>query len=40
MSVQPFHYYFTMNTLLYCWIISIGLYFSGFLSIHASLGCA
>lgn len=37
---MPYHYYFTLNVLLYCWITSIGLYFAGFLSVHASLGFA
>lgn len=37
---MPFHYFHTLNVLLYCWIISIGLYFAGFQSVHASLGFA
>jgi len=30
----PFYYFFAVNVLLYCWAVSVGLFFSGFLSIY------
>lgn len=29
-----------VNLLLYCWAISVGLYFAGFMSVHASVAYA
>lgn len=39
-SPIPFHYTHTLNVLLYCWCLSVGLYLAGMLSIHASLAYA
>ena len=36
----PFGYMFAVNMLLYCWAISVGLFFAGFLSVYGSVAYA
>ena len=36
----PFGYMFAVNLLLYCWALSVGLFFSGFLSVYGSVAYA
>ena len=36
----PFGYMFAVNLLLYCWAISVGLFFAGFLSVYGSVAYA
>ena len=36
----PFGYMFSVNLLLYCWAISIGLFFAGFMSVYGSVAYA
>ena len=36
----PFGYMFSVNLLLYCWAISVGLFFAGFLSVYGSVAYA
>ena len=37
---MPFGYMFAVNFLLYCWAISVGLFFAGFLSVYGSVAYA
>jgi len=37
---MPFGYMFAVNFLLYCWALSVGLYFAGFLSVYGSVAYA
>ena len=37
---MPFGYLFSVNFLLYCWALSVGLYFAGFLSVYGSVAYA
>jgi predicted membrane chloride channel (bestrophin family) len=36
----PFGYMFAVNLLLYCWALSVGLFFAGFLSVYGSVAYA
>ena len=36
----PYGYMFAINLLLYCWAISVGLYFAGFMSVYGSVAYA
>ena len=36
----PFSYLFAINLLLYCWALSVGLFFAGFLSVYGSVAYA
>ena len=37
---MPFGYTFAVNLLLYCWALSVGLFFAGFLSVYGSVAYA